>query len=139
MGVRSVNIHAPGLPHVPLSNHLALLRDKPWPQTCRIAHRAGFHIAGQTAGVLGQAKRVDAVPGGLVRDSIGTPAQQRDRPTDVATLNVGDANGKLSQTLPEQPLLGRAVLPGGFEHLVGVKRHATIEQVLCPGQALFGQ
>jgi hypothetical protein len=51
-------------------------------------------------------------------------------PRDVATLDVGDANSELGQALPQHPLIVRAVLPCGLEHLMRGECQATVQQIL---------
>src|SRR5215208_4623926 len=89
-------------------------------------------VVDQRLGVLNQSCNVDGVRRGLVfvGKASRRAAKQRDRPLDVAALNVGDADRELGKGLPECPLLDRAVLPRRLEHLVRVECQAPIQQVL---------
>jgi hypothetical protein len=64
-------------------------------------------------------------------------AQQGDCPLDVATLDVGDANSELGQTLPQHALIVWAVLPCSLEHVMRIESQATVDPILGIGEG-FG-
>jgi len=64
----------------------------------------------------------------------GPTPKQSDRTVSVAALDVGDADRQLGKALPQRPLVVRAVLPRGLEHLVRIERKAAVQQILGVGE-----
>ncbi len=74
-----------------------------------------------------------------VSDALGRAFEQRQCALGVAALNVGDADGQLGQTLPEQPFVVGAAFPGAFEYFVRIEGEAPVQQVLRPHQRFGGR
>jgi hypothetical protein len=75
---------------------------------------------------------IDAMTSGAAHtvEVVCGPRQDARRSSAIPSLNMSDAHCELCQPLPHPALVIGGVLPRCLEHLVGVERQPSVEQLL---------
>lgn len=122
------------------TSSLGGLTDKSRREPVRRGCNASSKVGGELVGVGDESGPIDSVWCGAisVSDTLCRSFEQRQRALGVAALNVRDADGQLSQTLPQHAFVVGAAFPGAFENLVSIEGEALIQQILRPGQRFSG-
>jgi hypothetical protein len=91
-----------------------------------------FDVGGKLGAGQPQASHVDAMraAGRVAREALSAAPQQARGTASVASQRVGQADGYLSQALPQVALGRRRGLPGRLKHLMRVERAVTVNQFL---------